>query len=112
MASSIIGLQSVTWKKYVSRTINDVGKYVSVYDAGTTIKASVQPVSRSVYEQNGLDLQKNYINIYTAEPMVDLKRDHSSDRILYNGGTYQLPSNQGDWFAVDGWNAYLAVQIG
>jgi len=111
MASRVIGLQSITYKRFIKREVNDIGLDVPTYDTGVTVKASVQPLSRSVYEQFGLDLQKNYITIYTAKNMVDLKRDNSSDIITFNGASYQLPSNQGDWFAVDGWNSYLAVKI-
>jgi hypothetical protein len=111
MASMAIGLQTVTWKKFVSRSISDVGIDIPVYDNGTIIKASIQPVSRSVYEQNGLDLQKNYVTIFTSHELIDVQRDHSSDRIIYNGSTFQLLANQGDWFTVDGWNNYLAVRI-
>lgn len=111
MAAQVIGLQTIIWKPFVSRTISDVGIDVPVYGADVSVKASVQPLSRSVYEQYGLDLQKNYMTIYTATNMIDVNRDHASDRIIYGGKTYQLPSNQGDWYAVDGWNSYLAVRI-
>lgn len=111
IASRVIGLQTITYKQYLSGTINNVGIRVPTYAADVSVKASVQPVPRSVYEQYGLDLQKSYITIFTSTAMVDLKRDYASDRIGYNGGTYQLPSNQGDWHSVDGWNSYLAVKI-
>ena len=111
IASSAIGLQSVVWKKYTGRTISDVGIETATYDAGTTIQASVQLVSRSVYEQFGLDLQRNYVMVYTASDMGDLERGISPDIITWGGSTYQIESNQSDWYMVDGWNGYLAVKI-
>lgn len=111
LASSVIGLQQAIWKQYTGRTISDVGIETSAYTAGTPISASVQNVSRSVYEQFGLDLQKNYVMVYTDTDMGDLERGISPDLIVWNGGNYQLESNQSDWYMVDGWNGYLAVKI-
>lgn len=111
MAAQLIPLQTISLKRYTGRTINDTGREVSAFAAAVSIQASVQPVSRSVYEQFGLDFQKDYITVFSTSLITDVGRDVAPDAITYDGKEYQMLSNQGAWMAYNGWNYLLAVRI-
>lgn len=111
MASRVIKFQDITWLQFTGNTTNNVGIKAPAYDGGTTIQASVQPVSRSIKEEYGLDLQKTYITVFSYNDIEDLQRAKAPDRFIYNGNTFQVESNLGDWFVVDGWSPILAVKI-
>lgn len=111
MASQLIPLQTIQIKRCTGRTLNDVGLEVSSFAVATSIKASVQPVSRAVYEQFGLDFQKDYVTVFSSSLIVDVGRDVAPDVITYDGKEYQMLSNQGAWMEYNGWNYLLAVRI-
>lgn len=110
MALSLIAAQSFQYIAYITRTIQPNGQYLTTYASPITLQGSVQPVPRTLFEQLGLDLQKNYVNIYVSRDILDISRDVSGDQIIYNGNNYQVLSKTA-WDAVDGWDAILCVQV-
>lgn len=109
-AAKIINQQKITYYKANSRSLNNIGQYVTVYADAVTIIGSFQPVPRRLYEQYGLDFQKSYFTFYTANNLIDIQRDVSADQIEYNSQRYQCLSSN-DWFAIDGWLGILCVLI-
>lgn len=87
------------------------GIVTPVYFNPIGIQASVQAVSRAMYQQLGLDLQKNYILVYASVAMRDLQRGGACDMVDWNGRRYNVESNT-DWFLADGWRGALCVEIG
>lgn len=110
MAMRIVGKQSFDYYAFLSRTPNSVGQDIATYASPVTLQGSVQAVPRTLYQQYGLDFQRNYINIYASQTIIDVSRDVSGDQILFNGNTYQCVSVT-PWNAIDGWNAVLCVQL-
>ncbi len=110
LAASVLSLQTVSYQQNIGRTVNDVGQDISSYATAVTLKASVQPIARALYEQMGLDLQKSYATVYISTNSIDIERDISGDLFVYNSKTYLLESNT-DWFAQDGWISAKVVQI-
>jgi hypothetical protein len=110
-AIRLIKPTNITYYKWLGRTLNPVKQWISAYADPIVIKASVQAVSRNVYQQLGLDLQKQYIKIFAPVDFFDLSRDTSGDKFVWNGHLYQLNS-QTDWFIQDGWASCLAVDVG
>ena len=110
IALTMIAPQSFSYYAFASKTTNSIGLDVNVYAPPVTIKGSIQPVSRRLYEQYGLNLQKNYIWAYISRSITDIDRDRSSDKIVFNGQTYQCLSDT-RWFAQDGWMAVMCVQV-
>lgn len=101
-ATTVINTAIVDYMPYVSRAKNSVGQYVTTYGASVPVEASVQAVPRSVYQQLGLDLQKQYISVFASLQVTDLDRDVTGDRfVLPDGRLYQIQS-QTDWFGIDG----------
>lgn len=95
---------------YTDRTKNSARQWVPSYATPVPITASVQMVPRVLYSENGLDLQKRYIRVYCEQHLLDVDRDTSSDQFIWNGGLYQIDSNN-DWSVQDGWIMCLAVYI-
>ncbi len=109
-ALQIIGKSSFTYYAFSSRTPNDIGQDVTCYAPQVTLQGSVQPIPRSLFQQYGLDFQRNYINVYVSKNVIDVARDVSGDQIVFNGNTYQCVSVT-PWVSIDGWNAVLCVQV-
>lgn len=110
-AARLIRLQNVSYRRYTGRTTNGAGFDVSTYATAVTIKGSVQPVPRAMYERLGLDFQKNYVTLYTVTGVVDIARGAGSDQIDWNGRRFQVESET-DWHAMDGWTGALCVDVG
>lgn len=75
------------------------------------IFVSLQAVPRNIYEMNGLDLQREYVAIYSSVRLQDLRRDKAPDLVDYGGDRYSVESNE-DWFNQDGWAGAIAVKVG
>lgn len=110
MAASVISLQDITYYRFKERTQNAAFQFISVYDDPITIQASFQPIQRNLYQEYGLDLQKNYAMIYCANDILDVQRDISGDKMVYAGKTYQCQSNL-YIYDLDGWVGVMVVQI-
>lgn len=101
-ATTVISTIEVQYQKYMSRVKNAVGQWVSAYADPVGKQASVQAVPRQTYNQLGLDLQKQYVNLFISLDVTDLDRDVTGDRFtLPDGRLYQLES-QTDWYGIDG----------
>lgn len=109
-ALEVIEPQLITYFRNTGRTQNDVYQWVSDFDAGTEIYASVQAVKRSVYDQFGLEFQRNYVMLFVMVDAIDLDRDVSGDEFEWNGRRYRCES-ESDWYAMDGWTSILSVKI-
>jgi len=109
MSAQIVPQQIVSYSAFVSRSENDLGKDVAVFADSVEVTANVQPVQRSVYEQLGLNLQKEYVTIFTTYNMGDVARDRTGDKFVFQERTYQIESKM-DWTS-RGWDSALAVRI-
>lgn len=111
MALRVIAPQSVLYSRFVSRTANAAGKYVTTYADPVSLQGSFQAVPRNLYQQFGLDLQKNYNAFYASQNIIDVNRNVSGDQLTYQGRKYQCESIT-PWFFQDGWVGVLVVDIG
>jgi hypothetical protein len=110
-AFMMVSPQPFGYVKYTGRAVNSIGLYESSYDAPEILSGSIQAVSRSVYQEYGLDFQKIYFTIFVSKDVVDLARDVSGDMVQWNGRVLQIVS-QTPWFNIDGWVSFLAVDVG
>ncbi len=110
MAISVVGSQQFTYLQYSSRITNAVGQDVSSYRPPVAMHGQVQPVPRNLYEQYGLDLQRNYLTFYISKDILDIQRSVSGDQMQFNGKTFNCLSEV-DWFAINGWTGVLAVEV-
>lgn len=109
-ALQLITSQSISYYAYLSRSKTATGTFVPVYARAVVIKGSIQPVSRSLMQILGLDMQRNYVNIFVRNAVIDIKRDVSSDKFMFAGTTYQALSIT-KWISVDSWNQVLAIEV-
>lgn|SRR5574337_904357 len=110
-AMTLIDSTMVAYYQATGRTVNDVGQDVTSYAAPVNVAGSLQPVSRKLYKENGLDWQKSYFIFYTQTNMIDTQRNVSADKIVFNGSTYLCESDNADWYAIDGWESILCVLV-
>lgn len=109
-ALRLIGKQTIQYYAFNSRSTNDIGYDVSEYADPVDAKGSFQPIPRNLYQQMGLDFQRNYANVFLPQSMVDVERDVSGDKVGFNGKIYQCLSAT-PWAAIDGWTEMLVVQV-
>jgi len=110
LALRVIQPQTVAYHRFIGRTTNSAGYEVAQYAAAKDIRGSLQAVPRNVYQQYGLDLNKNYKMFYAPLDMLDIQRDCSGDQITFCGQIFQVLSAV-DWLHIDGWESVLCVQI-
>ena len=113
MALKVQRKTSVDYFRFSARTTNAAGIDVTTYAAKVTITTGkVTAVNKKNYEQFGLDFSKQYINWYVQNlAAVDLARDSSGDVIETLGRRWQLVGSN-LWYQLDGWDSFLAVDIG
>ena len=110
MAHRLIRFQQVTYFMAEGRELNAARQWVPTFLPGIPLAASVQAVSRNSYAAMGLDFNSLYVNIWASLDLVDLKRDSSGDRFIYNDQLYQMSKGQ-NWFSQDGWAMCVAQMI-
>lgn len=109
LAQTVIKMDTITYHQNTDRTLNDIGVYVSAY-TDSTIQGNLQPIQKNLYQQLGLDLQKNYGTLHIRENLIDVSRGVSGDQISYNGNRYQCVSKL-DWYSQRGFITIMVVQI-
>lgn len=104
-ALGVIASQTLGYYAFVKRTTNKIGYDVDTYALPLAVRGSIQAVSRSMMVDQGLDLQKNYVNIFISRQVLDLNRDVSSDYFIYGPvskpGPFQLGTHGGEGITTD-----------
>ena len=108
MALSVIASQEVDYYKATTESVNSIGLKVPQYDPPVLIWGSFQPVQKALYAEYGLDFNRSYVNFYTSNDLIDIERNVSGDKIVYQGNTYNCESST-EWIGIDGWIAILTV---
>ena len=109
-AFRLIATQIFSWNQATRSLDPNTGLWVPSYAAAVTIQGSVQPIPRRLYEVMGLEMQRNYVNFFVPNAVIDVGRDVSGDTITFGAQTFQCLSNTA-WINIDGWNEILAVQV-
>lgn len=110
MAMTVVGQQSFTYTKFLSRAPNAAFQDVSVYDAPKQISGQVQAAPRRLFDEYGLEFQEKSLVFYVSKDIIDVDRDVSGDNIQFGGKTYKCLS-QTSWLQINGWTGIIAVQI-
>lgn len=109
-ALTVISSSEFQYLSFLRRNTNDIGLDVPVYASPIQARGSVQAVPRELFQQYGLEFQRNYLMFYVSAALLDIKRDVSGDHIIFKGSKFQCVSKT-DWFKVDGWIGIIAVEI-
>lgn len=111
IALGAIASQSLQWYRFAGNTTNELGQDIPSYAAPVTIIGSFQPVDARTIEQLGLDVTKQYRNLYTSNPLEMVRREASPDYAVFGGRRYEV-QGEADWYAQDGWKGILFVDVG
>lgn len=111
IALSALGKQTISYRRYASRTANAAGKYVNVYADPVGMRVSLQPLSRDKISFYGLDDKRSYVTVFGSADFQTVKRGAGADEIDWRGRRYSAEDNV-DWFGQDGWDAVIFVDIG
>ncbi len=111
-ALTVIPAQAATYRRWAGSTTNAAGRTAATYDAPVTLYGSMQPVPATRMAMLGLDMTKAYSVFYASRRFLEPGRDDCAGDLLdYDGRRWQSVSKTG-WFAVDGWDALLTVDVG
>ncbi len=105
-----VGSDTITYYKFADRVNNGAGIKVASYDPPRQLRGSVQPVARQLLAIMGLDLQRDYVTLYTQDNIEDLERNKGPDQFLYGGCRYEIVSDT-DWKKPQGYVGSLAVRV-
>lgn len=108
-ALRLIPGENFQYLKFQGDTVNSFGVSVPSYAAPVTITGSVQSPENSLYQQMGLDLDKNYKIFYGSLDINGNETQTQPDRFIYDGKTFETVKNT-NWFNYDGWCGVLAVE--
>jgi hypothetical protein len=111
MALGVIGPQTITLYRAVSRAQNPKGDWVTTFAAGYPVEGSWQPVDSRKYAELGLDLKRKYFNFYTSELIEGADRGRAADQCARDGRRYETVGDT-PWRTVDGWQAAMFVDVG
>ena len=110
LAMGPIARQALQHQAFVSRAVNAAGDYVSTFATAVTITGSFQAVDRKTAQLLGLNVQKQYSNLYTQANVRTVDRDREGDLVIFGGLVWSCESDQ-DWRGVDGWRKILCVKV-
>lgn len=109
-ALKLIPGETYQYLQYDKEDTNAMGIKVATYKEAVTIKGSVQSPENSLYEQIGLNLDKNYKIFYGSTNIKGNEEQPKPDRFIYDGKTYETVKDT-NWFNYDGWCGVLAVEL-
>lgn len=110
MALRVIASSGVQYYQFVSNSINDRGLTISVYADPIVIYGSFQPIDRKLYVELGLDLSRDYADLFVPNNVLDLNRGVTGDGILFESQTYKCEASA-PWYGIDGWTKILLVRV-
>lgn len=110
-ATDLLGCnKTFQFLKYKGTAIDLMGRDVPEFEDPVTLTGSIQPVSNKMYEQLGLDLNKNYKVVYSPALMQSIAENLQPDRIVFENRTYEITENK-DWYSSNGWTKVIAVEL-
>lgn len=110
-ATNILGCnKSFEFYKFKGSTLDEFGRDIPEYFTPVTYTGSIQAVPNKMYEQLGLELDKNYKTVFCPQLMQSLAEQTQSDIIVYDNKKFQIIENK-NWFNQNGYTKILMVEI-
>lgn len=110
-ATSILGCnQQFEFYQFQGSTLDDLGRDIPQYSDPMNLKGSIQAVPNKMYEQLGLDLDKNYITVFCPQLIQSLAQNSQPDKIIWNNRTFEAVETK-DWTNLNGYTKALFVEI-
>lgn len=105
IALQVIAPQAFRYYAFIERVTNSIGLDIASYAEPMSLNGSVQPVPRSMMDILGLDMQKNYINVFVSRDVIDIGRDVSGDYLVFgvasSPGPFEIATDDGFALATD-----------
>ena len=110
-ATSVLGCnQQFEFYQFQGSTLDDLGRDIPQYLDPINLKGSIQAVPNKMYEQLGLDLDKNYITVFCPQLIQSLAQNTQPDRIIWNNRTFEAIETK-DWTNLNGYTKALFAEI-
>jgi hypothetical protein len=110
MAMTVVGQQSFTYYRFLSRSLNAVGQDVAIYDAPKQVSGQVQAAPRKLFDDYGLEFQESAIVFYVSRDIIDIDRNVSGDQIKFGNKIYKCLT-QTSWLQINGWTGVITIEI-
>jgi hypothetical protein len=111
VTQSVIGRQAYQYIEWLGTVTNDQGYNVDSFSDPVERKAGIYPMNRESIQRNGLDFDKQYIQIYDTELVRLLSSGSNADRLVFNGYLWRALPTANDWQPSGGWNQVMAVKL-
>lgn len=110
-ATAILGCnKKFQFYKYSKTTVDDMGRDVPEFEAPIPQTGSVQAISNKMYEQMGLNLDNNYIVVYSSALIQSIAEKIQPDRIVYQNRTFEVVEDK-NWYTTNGYTKALMVEL-
>lgn len=110
-ATAILGCnKSFDFYKFSGSELDEYGRDIPTYAEAVTLTGSIQAVPNKMYEQLGLDLNKNYKTVFCPALMQSIAESLQPDIIVYDGRRYQIVENK-NYYETNGWTKALIVEL-
>lgn len=99
-----------TVRFFEGETENNFGTTVKAYsDPVPLFGCSIQPVPYTIIAQLGLDVNKNYVGIWTQKNIQGVYEGRQGDIVNWNGSDWEITAEE-SWMVQDGWKQITAVR--
>ncbi len=113
-ATAILGCnKNFTYIEYSDETetsINELGYEVPIISFQANYTGSVQAVSNKMFEQMGLDLNKNYKLVCCPQLVKSLAEKDVTGQVLYDSKTWDIIENQ-NWWETNGFTKFIMCEV-
>lgn len=108
-ALRIIPKQRIVWRKFAGFDIDEQGLKINRYAQGVELTGSVQAVDRNIYDQLGLDQEKEYLAVYAPADIKGVSAQNAPDIIEFGGAAYKVVRNY-PWYFYNGWAGVVVIK--
>lgn len=110
VALGILPKQPVKYLKYLGNEINELGVSRPNFADAIELMGSVQVPELSLYQDLGLNLEKNYRKIYVSADIRGNEKQPMPDRFVFANSTWEVVKNS-PWYEYNSWCGVLVVEI-
>lgn len=108
-ALRIIPKQQIIWRKFAGFEVDEQGLKINRYAEGVELTGSVQAVDRNIYDQLGLDQEKEYLTVYAPADIKGVSGQNAPDIIEFGGAAYKVVRNY-PWYFYNGWAGVVVIK--
>lgn len=108
-ALRIIPKQQIIWRKFAGFEVDEQGLKINRYAEGVELTGSVQAVDRNIYDQLGLDQEKEYLVVYAPADIKGVSGQNAPDIIEFGGAAYKVVRNY-PWYFYNGWAGVVVIK--